>query len=79
MSRGTNHTDVVQAVQARINGFHSITLSDLANVQMARVFVNGTLIGIDRHPQRLLRELRVRRRNGELSNEVSIVRDIRDR
>ena len=50
MSRGTNHTDVVQAVQARINGLHSIALSDMANVQMARVFVNGTLIGVDRHP-----------------------------
>lgn len=79
ISRGTNHTDVVQAVQARINGFHSIGLEDMADVRVARVFVNGTLIGVDREPERLLRELRARRRNGELSNEVSIVRDIQDR
>lgn len=79
VSRGTNHTDVVQAVQARINGFHSIGLEDMADVRVARVFVNGTLIGVDREPERLLRELRARRRNGELSNEVSIVRDIQER
>ncbi|EPY18926.1 DNA-directed RNA polymerase II subunit RPB2 [Strigomonas culicis] len=79
MSRGTDHNDVVQTVQARITGFHSIGLEDLADVRVARVFVNGSLIGVDSDPERLLRELRARRRNGELSNEVSIVRDIRDR
>ncbi|EPY26778.1 DNA-directed RNA polymerase II subunit RPB2 [Angomonas deanei] len=79
MSRGSDHMDVVQAVQARINGFNSISLEDLADIRVARVFVNGSLIGVDGDPERLLRELRSRRRNGELSNEVSIVRDIRDR
>lgn len=79
MSRGTDHAEVVQAVQARIDGIRSIGLEDPADVRVARVFVNGTLIGVDRNPERLLHDLRTRRRNGELSNEVSIVRDIRDR
>ncbi|KAH8617705.1 putative DNA directed RNA polymerase III [Trypanosoma vivax] len=79
ISRGSDHTSVAQTVQARITGFHSVGLSDLADVRLARVFVNGTLIGVHRDPERLLRELRARRRGGELSNEVSIVRDIRDR
>eukprot|EP00796_Vickermania_ingenoplastis_P009466 gene9466-6648_t len=79
MSRGTDHTDVVQAVQARISGFHSVGLEDLANVHVSRVFVNGSLIGVDRDAGKLLRDLRTRRRRGELSNETSIVRDIRER
>ncbi|KAK7197803.1 DNA-directed RNA polymerase II subunit 2 [Novymonas esmeraldas] len=79
MSRGTDHAEVVQAVQARIDGFRTIGLEDTADVRVARVFVNGTMIGVDRNPERLLHDLRTRRRNGELSNEVSIVRDIRDR
>ncbi|CCW65807.1 unnamed protein product [Phytomonas sp. EM1] len=79
ISRGTDHIDVVQTVQARVNGFHSIGFEDMADVRVARVFVNGSLIGVDRNPERLLRELRARRCNGELSNEISIVRYIRDR
>lgn len=79
MSRGTDHTDVVQAVQARIEGFHSVGLEGLADVHVSRVFVNGSLIGVDRDAGKLLRDLRTRRRQGELSNEISIVRDIRER
>lgn len=79
MSRGTDHTDVVQAVQSRISGFHSIGLEDLADLHVSRVFVNGSLIGIDRDAGKLLRDLQSRRRQGELSNEISIVRDIRER
>lgn len=79
MSRGTDHREVVESVQALVTGFNSVTLEDMADVHVARVFVNGTIIGVDRNPERLLHDLRGRRRDGALSNEVSIVRDIRDR
>lgn len=79
MSRGTDHTDVVQTVQSRIMGFHSVGLQDLADVHLSRVFVNGSLIGVHHDAGKLLRDLRSQRRRGELSNEISIVRDIRER
>eukprot|EP00796_Vickermania_ingenoplastis_P009474 gene9474-6651_t len=46
MSRGTDHTDVVQAVQARISGFHSVGLEDLANVHVSRTAMLGNFYEI---------------------------------
>jgi DNA-directed RNA polymerase II subunit RPB2 len=80
MSVGSNHDDVVQAVESQgILNFSVIDHTVLAKPSIAKVFVNGTLIGVNEDPDTFLRQLRRRRRQGQLSNEVSIVRDIRDR
>ena len=39
----------------------------------------GTMLGVHDDPETLLRQLRLRRRRGQFSSEVSVVRDIRDR
>ena len=79
-SIGSDHTSVKQVVEGcGIANFNCASHLDLKDVHVARVFVNGTLVGCDRNPENLLRELRLKRRQNCLSNEVSIVRDIRDR
>lgn len=80
VSMGSDHTKLVQLVQAC--GVKDLTMvhpADMADVKLARVFVNGTLLGIHSDPAALLRRLRHYRSNGNISNETSIVRDIRDR
>ena len=80
VSLGSDHSDVVQVVQGL--GIHNINLTsntDLADVTVSRVFVNGTLLGTTHDAGKLLEDLRMYRRRGRLGNEVSIVRDIRDR
>ncbi|CUG26907.1 DNA-directed RNA polymase III, putative [Bodo saltans] len=80
MSQGCDHSDVVQLVQSQsITNLNVVSHETLADVRTARVFVNGTLLGLHEEPEKLLKALRRYRRMGRLSNEVSIVRDIRDR
>lgn len=52
------------------------------NVQspnLTKVFVNGVWLGVHRDPLSLVNTLRNLRRKGDLTSEVSIVRDIRER
>lgn len=80
VSIGSSHDDVVQLVEALgVSTFATLSSDMLARVHAAKIFVNGTLIGVHESPQSLLVQLRHRRRAGQLSSEVSIVRDIRDR
>ena len=80
MSVGTDHLDVTQVVEARgVMNFSVIDHSLMGKISVSRVFVNGTLIGVTDDPESLLKQLRRARRVGNLSNEVSIIRDIRDR
>eukprot|EP00672_Neobodo_designis_P021100 CAMPEP_0174835664 /NCGR_PEP_ID=MMETSP1114-20130205/5523_1 /TAXON_ID=312471 /ORGANISM="Neobodo designis, Strain CCAP 1951/1" /LENGTH=1190 /DNA_ID=CAMNT_0016069617 /DNA_START=24 /DNA_END=3596 /DNA_ORIENTATION=- len=80
LSVGSSHDDVVQVVESQgLLNFSVIDHHVLSQPNMARIFVNGTLIGVNEDPDSFLKQLRRRRRNGQLSNEVSIVRDIRDR
>ncbi|KAH3679597.1 hypothetical protein WICMUC_000829 [Wickerhamomyces mucosus] len=44
-----------------------------------RIFVNGVWHGIHRNPAKLVETMRQLRRKGEISPEVSIIRDIRER
>ncbi|TGZ85534.1 DNA-dependent RNA polymerase II RPB140 [Ascodesmis nigricans] len=44
-----------------------------------KVFLNGTWIGIHREPLHLVRLVQGLRRDGTISHEVSVIRDIRDR
>lgn len=80
ISAGSSHDELVQLVSVRsIKNFMTLTAIDIADQRSARVFVNGTLLGMHSNPNELLRTLRESRRNGRISSEVSIVRDIRDR
>jgi DNA-directed RNA polymerase II subunit RPB2 len=80
VSVGSHHDDVVQAVESQgVLNFSVIDHVILSKTTPAKVFVNGTLIGVNEDPDTFLRQLRRRRRMGQLSNEVSIIRDIRDR
>ena len=44
-----------------------------------RVFVNGVWVGVHREPASLVEYMRDLRRNGDISPEVSIIRDIREK
>ena len=44
-----------------------------------RVFVNGVWVGVHREPASLVDYMRDLRRNGDISPEVSIIRDIREK
>ncbi|KAL6937496.1 DNA-dependent RNA polymerase II [Hanseniaspora osmophila] len=46
---------------------------------VSRIFVNGVWHGIHRHPEKLVKAIVGLRRSGELSAEVSVVRDIREK
>ncbi|KYQ91059.1 RNA polymerase II core subunit [Tieghemostelium lacteum] len=55
-------------------------LSDPSSIFNAtKIFVNGMWVGIHRQPESLLSTLRQLRRSGDVSVEVSMVRDIREK
>jgi len=49
------------------------------NAQATKVFVNGVWVGTHRNPAQLVSKVQELRRDGTLSYEMSLVRDIRDR
>ncbi|KAF2637389.1 second largest subunit of RNA polymerase II [Massarina eburnea CBS 473.64] len=49
------------------------------NPNATKVFVNGVWVGTHNNPQQLITTVQELRRNGTLSYEMSLVRDIRDR
>lgn len=51
----------------------------LASPNATKIFVNGVWVGVHRDPAHLVRVVQELRRNGTISHEVSLVRDIRDR
>lgn len=50
-----------------------------ASPNTTRVFVNGVWIGVHRDPAHLVETMRSLRRKGDISPEVSIIRDIREK
>ena len=44
-----------------------------------KIFVNGVWVGVHREPHHLVQNVQALRRNGLISHEVSLVRDVRDR
>lgn len=49
------------------------------STNLTKVFVNGVWLGVHRDPSNLVRTLRMLRRRDDISTEVSIVRDIREK
>ena len=49
------------------------------NPNATKVFVNGVWVGVHRDPQQLVNTVQYLRRNGTISFEISLVRDVRDR
>ena len=56
-----------------------ISYRDVADIKTTKVFVNGNWIGVHRDPDDLVGKLRDLRRRQDISEEVSIVRDIKQR
>lgn len=54
-----------------------ITPSQISN--STKIFLNGSWVGIHRDPEQLVEMLRQMRRSGDISGEVSVIRDIRER
>lgn len=50
-----------------------------ASPNSTRVFVNGVWVGVHREPAHLIDTMRALRRKGDISPEVSIIRDIREK
>ena len=82
ISVGTNSAPVIEFLQEW--GLESLEESGLnvnqpGNEKMTKVFVNGVWMGVHRDAAALLKTLRKLRRADDISSEVSIVRDIRER
>ena len=53
--------------------------SDVGSAEQTKVFINGNWIGIHADPEPMIMDLKLKRRSRELSQEVSIVRDLKER
>ncbi|KAJ9127140.1 DNA-dependent RNA polymerase II [Naganishia onofrii] len=63
-----------------LHQWHILDLDEYSDKPTAtRVFVNGQWIGVHSNPSELMSNLVMHRRDGAIRNEVSIVRDIRER
>ena len=57
----------------------SIAPSQVAAATTTKVFINGNWIGIHTDPEPMIRDLKLKRRSQDLPQEVSIVRDLKER
>eukprot|EP01059_Diplonema_ambulator_P035053 TRINITY_DN8143_c0_g1_i1.p1 TRINITY_DN8143_c0_g1~~TRINITY_DN8143_c0_g1_i1.p1 ORF type:complete len:1225 (+),score=459.11 TRINITY_DN8143_c0_g1_i1:58-3675(+) len=57
----------------------SIGPSQVASAEVTKVFINGNWIGIHDDPEPMIKDLKLKRRSRDLSQEVSIVRDLKER
>ncbi|KLO20659.1 DNA-directed RNA polymerase II, subunit 2 [Schizopora paradoxa] len=60
-------------------GLESLEENSRSSSGLTKVFVNGVWMGVHRDPANLVRTIRVLRRRDDISPEVSVVRDIRER
>lgn len=60
-------------------GLESLEENAHSTVPLTKVFVNGIWMGVHRDPGNLVRTLKKLRRKDDVSSEVSIVRDIREK
>ena len=80
ITQGTNASEVMSFLsQWNTQNLESITPSDVAQSQTTKVFINGNWIGIHMDPEQMIVEMKLKRRSQDLSQEVSIIRDLKER
>ncbi|KAF2199909.1 beta and beta-prime subunits of DNA dependent RNA-polymerase [Delitschia confertaspora ATCC 74209] len=78
VSVGSDATPITDFMQQR-NMENLEEYDPVANPTATKVFVNGVWVGIHTNPSQLVSVVQQLRRNGTLSYEMSLIRDIRDR
>ncbi|KAJ9453540.1 DNA-directed RNA polymerase II subunit 2 [Diplonema papillatum] len=53
--------------------------SDVGSAEVTKIFINGNWVGIHMDPDRMITDLKLKRRSRDISQEVSIVRDLKER
>jgi DNA-directed RNA polymerase II subunit RPB2 len=80
ISVGSNSAPVIEFLQEwGLESLEESGLNTSTQDKLTKVFVNGVWMGVHRDAASLLRTLRRLRRADDISSEVSIVRDIRER
>lgn len=78
ISVGSNSTAVVELLEeCGLEGLEEVNPCAIAGA--TKVFVNGSWVGVHRSPSNLISTLKSLRRAGELSHEIGIVRDTREK
>ena len=77
ISVGTLSAPVIEFLEEW--GLESLEENAHASTPCTKVFVNGVWMGVHRDPANLVRTIRTLRRRDDISPEVSVVRDIRER
>ncbi|KAH9385462.1 DNA-directed RNA polymerase II subunit RPB2 [Nematocida major] len=78
ISVGSNSSLVIELLEeCGLEGLEEVSPSAIAGA--TKVLVNGSWVGVHRSPNDLMSTLKYLRRSGELSSEIGIVRDLRER
>ncbi|KAI5190271.1 DNA-directed RNA polymerase II subunit RPB2 [Nematocida minor] len=78
ISVGTSSFTVIELLEeCGLEGLEEVSPSAIAGA--TKVLVNGSWVGVHRSPDDLMSTLKYLRRSGELSAEIGIVRDLRER
>eukprot|EP01063_Lacrimia_lanifica_P006540 TRINITY_DN14021_c0_g1_i1.p1 TRINITY_DN14021_c0_g1~~TRINITY_DN14021_c0_g1_i1.p1 ORF type:complete len:1236 (+),score=503.55 TRINITY_DN14021_c0_g1_i1:71-3709(+) len=56
-----------------------ISPSDVSSAETTKVFINGNWVGIHTAPEAMIQDLKLKRRSRDLPQEVSVVRDLKER
>jgi len=78
VSVGTSSTQIVELLEeCGLEGLEEVSPSAISNT--TKVFVNGSWVGVHRSPEVLVQTLKSLRRGQEISQEIGIVRDLREK
>ncbi|KAI5192005.1 DNA-directed RNA polymerase II subunit RPB2 [Nematocida sp. AWRm77] len=78
VSVGVNSVPIIDLLEeCGLEGLEEVSPSAIAGA--SKVFVNGSWVGVHRAPAELVQTLRSLRRANEISHEIGIVRDLRER
>ncbi|KAI5134617.1 DNA-directed RNA polymerase II subunit RPB2 [Nematocida ausubeli] len=78
ISVGSNSSIVVELLEeCGLEGLEEVSPTAIAGA--TKVLVNGSWVGVHRSPDDLIGTLKYLRRSGELSSEIGIVRDLREK
>lgn len=78
ISVGSNSYIVIELLEeCGLEGLEEVSPSAIAGA--TKVLVNGSWVGVHRSPDDLMSTLKYLRRSGELSSEIGIVRDLREK